>query len=429
MMTLMRIAFVAAALAALSGAVPSAQPPDAAARAILDTPKFKQASAFIELDQERFVRELVTLTEIPAPPFKEQARGRAFLDLLRQVGLTDVEMDAEGNVTGIRRGTGRAGGPLLLVNAHLDTVFPEGTDVKVKRQGTRLMAPGVGDDTRGLALLLALVRTLDAAAFTTPGDILFAGNVGEEGEGDLRGVKFLLKAGKYKDRITQVVAIDGNESEGVTRGGLGSKRYRVTFKGPGGHSYGAFGLVNPAFAMGAAIARFAKLEVPARPKTTFNVGIVRGGTSINSIPSEVSMDVDMRSEACAELNRLDQEFLAVVRGAVDEENKTRSTKEGRVDVDPKVIGERPCGETALNAPLVQATAAAIRAFGLTPAFSISSTDANIPMSMGIPAVTIGHGGPGGRSHSPDEWVDIEPAVNVRNVQVALTILLAVSGAR
>lgn len=425
----MRIAFLSVALAALTVAATAAQSPDARVRGILDSPKFTQAAAFIESDQDRFVRELVALTEIPAPPFKEQARAKAYMEMLRQVGLTDVEMDAEGNVMGIRRGSGPAGGALLLVNAHLDTVFPEGTDVKVTREGTRLMAPGVGDDTRGLALILALVRTLEAAAFTTPGDFLFAGNVGEEGEGDLRGIKFLLEKGKYKDRITQVVAIDGNASNGITRGGLGSKRYRVAFKGPGGHSYGAFGLVNPAFAMGGAIAKFARLEVPAKPRTTFNVGVVRGGTSINSIPSEVSMDVDLRSEACGELHRLDQEFLALVRAAVDEENSTRATREGRVEVDPKVIGERPCGETAMDAPIVQAAAAAIRAFGLTPAFGISSTDANIPMSMGIPAVTIGHGGPGGRSHSPDEWVDVAPAANVTNVKVALTILLAVAGGR
>jgi tripeptide aminopeptidase len=423
----MRSAFLSAVLSVLAVAVTAAQSPDARVRALLDSPKFKQAAAFIQSDQDRFVQELVTLTEIPAPPFKEQARGKAYLEMLRQVGLTEVEMDPEGNVMGIRRGTGAPGGPLLLVNAHLDTVFPEGTDVKVKRQGTRLMAPGIGDDTRGLALILALVRTLDAAKFTTPGDILFAGNVGEEGEGDLRGIKFLLKTGKYKDRIKQVLAIDGNESNGVTRGGLGSRRYRVTFKGPGGHSYGAFGLVSPAFAMGGAIAKFSRLEVPTKPKTTFNVGVVRGGTSVNSIPSEVSMDVDMRSETCAELNRLDQEFLAVVGQAVDEENRTRSTKEGRIEADPKVIGERPCGETAMDSPIVQATAAAIKAFGLTPVFSTSSTDANIPMSLGIPAVTIGRGGPGGRSHSPDEWVDVDPAANAKNVQVALATLLAVAG--
>ena len=403
-----------------------AQSPDTAVRALVDGPKFKQAAAFIQSDQERFVRELVALTEIPAPPFKEQARAQAFMRMLREHGLADVEMDAEGNVTGIRRGTGPAGGALLLVNAHLDTVFPEGTDVKVKRQGTRLSAPGIGDDTRGLAVILALLRALDAAKFTTPADILFAGNVGEEGEGDLRGMKVLLQKGRYKDRIKQVLAIDGNDTADITRGGVGSKRYRVAFKGPGGHSYGAFGLVNPAFAMGGAIARFSHLEVPATPKTTYSVGVVRGGTSINAIPSDVSMDVDLRSESCAELKKIDDAFLRIVREAADEENRTRSTREGRIEVDPKVIGERPCGATALDAPIVQSASAAVRAFGLTPGYTISSTDANVPMSLGIPAVTIGRGGPGGRSHSPDEWADVAPETNARNVQVVLAILLAVA---
>jgi acetylornithine deacetylase/succinyl-diaminopimelate desuccinylase-like protein len=179
--------------------------------------------------------------------------------------------------------------------------------------------------------------------------------------------------------------------------------------------------------MGGAIAKFSHLEVPAKPKTTYSVGVVRGGTSINAIPSEVSMDVDLRSEACTELKKIDEAFLAIVREAVDEENRTRSTKEGRIQADPKVVGERPCGETPADAPIVKAAAAAVRAFGLTPEFTISSTDANVPMSLGIPAVTIGRGGPGGRSHSPDEWADLDPAVNVRNVQVALAILLAVAG--
>jgi acetylornithine deacetylase/succinyl-diaminopimelate desuccinylase-like protein len=351
------------------------------------------------------------------------------MEMLRQLGLSDVDMDAEGNVMGLRRGTAPAGGPVLVVNAHLDTVFPEGTDVKVKRQGTRLSAPGIGDDTRGLALLLSLVRVLDAAKFTTPGDILFVGNVGEEGEGDLRGAKFLLQKGKYKARIKQMLAIDGGDTAGVTTGGVGSMRYRVTFKGPGGHSYGAFGLVNPAFAMGAAIAKFGRLEVPSSPKTTYGVGVVRGGTSVNSIPAEVSMDIDLRSESCAELKKVNDAFLAIVRDAVDEENKTRSTREGRIEADPKVIGDRPCGATPADSPIVQAAAAAIRAFGETPSYGISSTDANVPMSMGIPAVTIGRGGPGGRSHSPDEWADVAPAANVKNVQVVLAILLSVAGGR
>jgi acetylornithine deacetylase/succinyl-diaminopimelate desuccinylase-like protein len=402
----------------------AAQTPDTGVRAIVESPAFKQASAFIATDQDRFLRELIQLTEIPAPPFKEQPRASAFKTLLGQAGLTGVEIDPEGNVVGLRKGAGKG---LLVVNAHLDTVFPEGTDVHVKRQGARLSAPGVGDDTRGLALLLALVRAMEAAHVRTDSDILFVGNVGEEGEGDLRGIKYLMKTGKYKGRITTVVAIDGNDSTGVTRGAVGSRRYRVSFTGPGGHSYGAFGLVNPAFAMGDAIARFAKMQVPSSPKTTFNVGVVRGGTSVNAIPSEVSMDIDLRSESCAELQQIDAAFLAIVRDAVDAENHARSTREGRVAATPKLIGERPCGETPMTAPLVTSTAAAIEAFRLTPVFTVSSTDANIPMSLGVPAVTIGRGGPGGRSHSPDEWTEVDPTTNVRNVEVALAIILAAAG--
>jgi tripeptide aminopeptidase len=365
------------------------------------------------------------LTEIPAPPFKEQARGKALLEMLRQQGLSDVEMDAEGNVMGIRKGPGS--GPMLAVVAHMDTVFPEGTDVKVKRQGTRLAAPGIGDNTRGLALMLAVIRAMDAGKFRTSTDVLFVGNVGEEGEGDLRGVKFLLRKGQYKDRIKQFIAIDGGDQSGITRGGVGSFRYRVTFKGPGGHSYGAFGLVNPAFAMGNAIAKFSRLQVPSSPKTTFNVGAVRGGTSINSIPAEVQMDVDLRSESCEELKKLNEAFLGVVKQAVDEENGARSAREGRIAADPKLIGDRPCGETPSSSPLVQTTAAAIKSFGLNPSYEISSTDSNVPMNMGIPAVTIGRGGPGGRSHSPDEWTDVERKASVKAVQVAMTIIMAAAG--
>ena len=418
-------ALTALALLFFAASAASAQTPDARVRGIVDGEAFKRAAAFIATDQDRFVRELVTLTEIPAPPFKERARADAFLGMLREHGLGDVEMDAEGNVMGVRRGSGAEPG-LLLVNAHLDTVFPEGTDVRVKRQGTRLVAPGVGDDTRGLAAMLAVIRAMDAAKIVTRRDILFVGNVGEEGEGDLRGIKFLLHTGKYKDRIRQVVAIDGTDTQDITRGGVGSRRYRVAFKGPGGHSYSAFGLVNPAFAMAGAMARLSRVQVPASPKTTYSVGVVSGGTSVNAIPTEVRMDVDMRSESCGELQKLDAAFQRILAEAVDEENAARSTKEGPIVADPKVIGERPCGETALEDPLVQAAAAAVRAFDGTPKFSVSSTDANIPMSLGIPAITIGRGGPGGRQHSPDEWTDVDPALNSKNLQLALAILLAVA---
>ena len=178
--------------------------------------------------------------------------------------------------------------------------------------------------------------------------------------------------------------------------------------------------------MGNAIARLSRVQVPATPKTTYSVGVVSGGTSINAIPADVRMDVDMRSESCAELQQLDTVFLRILREAVDEENAARSTKEGAITVDPKLIGERPCGATALDHPIVQAAAAAVRAFDGTPAFTFSSTDANIPMSLGIPAITIGRGGPGGRQHSPDEWTDVDPKLNARNLQLALAILLAVA---
>ena len=413
------------ALLLFAGANPLAgQSPDASVRRLIESPQFKSASSFLEKDHARFVRELITLTEIPAPPFKEKTRGQAILAMFRQHQLTDVEMDTEGNVLGVWKGKGA--GQMVAVLAHMDTVFPEGTSVKVKREGDRLSAPGVGDNTRGVALMLMLIRAMAAAGFQTSGDILFVANVGEEGEGDLRGAKHLLLKGKYKDRVKQFIAIDGGDQSTITNGGVGSRRYRVIFKGPGGHSYGAFGLVNPAYAMGSAIAKFSKITVPQRPKTTFNVGVVAGGTSVNSIPFEVHMDVDMRSESCAELKKVDEQCLSIVREAVDEENKARSTKEGKVSADPKLIGDRPCGETPIDSPLVQTTTAVVSAFGLKPNYNMSSTDSNLPMSLGIPAVTIGRG-PGSRAHSLDEFTIVEPKADLQAAQVALAIILAVAG--
>ena len=417
-----RVVLLAAAL--MLPAAAAAQTADL--RRLLDSAEFKTATSFIQSDQARFVKELIELTEIPAPPFKEERRAKAYLDKLRESGLADVEMDAEGNVMGVRKGTG--GTDMLAIVAHLDTVFPEGTDVTVKREGTRLSAPGVGDNTRGAALMLAVIRAMNAAKFQTVDDVLFVGNVGEEGEGDLRGAKFLLQKGKYKDRITQFIAIDGAEQGEITHGGVGSRRYRVTFKGPGGHSYGAFGLVSPAYAMGNAIAKFSQVKVPQQPKTTYSVGLVSGGTSVNSIPFETSMVIDMRSTDCTELKKLDAQFLGIVQAAVDEENKARSTKEGPITAEPKVIGDRPCGVTPLTSPLVQRTSAVVKAFGLTPAYDISSTDANVPMSLGIPAITIGHGS-GQRAHALDESVMVEPKADVQAVQVAMAIILVNAGVK
>ncbi len=385
---------------------------------------YQEALEAIDRGYDRFVEELIRFTEIPAPPFMEDARARAYLEALRELGLEDVEMDAEGNVMGVRPG---AGGPLLAVTAHLDTVFPEGTDVTVIREGTRLSAPGVGDDTAGLATLLTIVRAMDTAGIRTTSDILFVGDVGEEGPGDLRGVKHLFFDGPYRDRIRMFVSVEGGRQSDITNAALGSKRYRATFRGPGGHSYGEFGMVSPAFAMGDAIRRLAEMDVPDDPKTTFNVGVMGGGTSVNSIPVEAWMDVDLRSEDGGELSELDDAFVRLMNEAVDGENARGSTGEGLIELDLEVIGDRPSGEIPIDSPIVQAAAAAYRAFGIEPTYSRSSTDANIPISLGIPAITIDRGGFSGRSHSLDEWIDVEREATLKGLRVVLTTILAIAG--
>ena len=411
-------------LSILSVSTALAQTADERVEQIRDDERYQEALEFIDEDYPRYVEELIELTEIPAPPFMESERAAVYLEKLQELGLESVEMDAEGNVMGIRPG---GDGPLLAVAAHLDTVFPEGTDVRVRREGTRLTAPGVGDDTAGLALLLAVIRALDASAIETSGDILFVGNVGEEGPGDLRGVKYLFGDGPYRDRIEGFVSVEGGRQVDITNAALGSKRYRVTFRGPGGHSYNAFGLVSPAFAMGNAILKLSSLEVPDDPKTTFNVGVIGGGTSVNSIPFESWMEIDIRSEERERLENTAEMFLDLMYEAVDEENEARSTGQGEIELEIEVIGDRPSGEISINTPLVERTAASFRAFGIEPTYSRSSTDSNIPISLGIPAVTIDRGGMGGRSHSLDEWVDVEKPGTVEGIQVVLTTILAISG--
>jgi di/tripeptidase len=337
-------------------------------------------------------------------------------------------MDAEGNVMGVRPGTATQGkGPFVVIAAHLDTVFPEGTDVKVKREGTKLMAPGIGDDTRALATLLAYLRALDAAGIKTRSDILFVGNVGEEGPGDLRGTRFLFNKGPYKGRISAFFSMDGSDPSRIVDKGVGSKRYRVTFKGPGGHSYGAFGIVNPMAAMARAVTDLYAVQTPKEPKTTYSASVTGGGTSVNSIPNSVFMEFDMRSESAAELAKLDQTLVGILDKAVEGENAARDTRNGKVSYEAKVIGERPAGNTPQTAEIVKLTAGAITALGFSPQHEDSSTDSNVPMSLGIPAVTIGAGGKAGRAHALDEWIDVEKGESLKGMQVGLAALLAVAG--
>ena len=403
-----------------------AQSPQAVVDRVAYDPSVRAAQRFIDADHDRIVSEIITLTEIEAPPFKESARARAFMRMLQEHGLSNVEMDAEGNVMGIRKGAGN--GPLVAIAAHLDTVFPESTDVHVKSQGTRLMAPGIGDNSRGLAILLAIIRALDRAKIQTRSDILFVGDVGEEGPGDLRGMRYLFQKGPYKDKIKFFIAVDGpGDGSDLVTGALASRRYRVALHGPGGHSFGSFGIVNPAYALGKAIDRISKLQAPANPRTTFNVGLIGGGTSVNSIPHEAWMEVDLRSESPTELDKLSENFLKQMRAAVDEENSARSTGQGRIELEIQAIGERPYGQTRTDSPIVQIASHVIQRFGMQPRYSTGSTDANIPMSLKIPAITIDSGGQGGRAHALDEWIDVEKSASVKGIQVVLTTLVALAG--
>lgn len=404
----------------------AATPEERAIAAVRALPAYKRAVQTLSVEHDRFVGEIIALTEIPAPPFGEEKRGAAYREMLAEHGLSDVETDNVGNVMGLRRGTGAAGGKLIVVSAHLDTVFPAGTDVKVRREGNRLFAPGIGDDSRGLAALLAYIRALDAAKIRTKHDILFMGTVGEEGQGDLRGVRHFFTQGKYRDRVQAFYSVDGINPARVTNGAVGSRRYRITFNGPGGHSFSAFGIVNPMAAMARAVTDLYEIVPPIDPRTTYAAAVTGGGTSVNSIPDSVFVEFDMRSSSAAELDWLEKRFLAIIDRAVATENAARSTREGAITAAKKKIGDRPAGSTPRDASIVTLTAAAVRAQGYAPEFEASSTDSNVPISLGIPAITIGSGGAGDRAHSTDEYIDVAKRESLRGLAVGLLSLLAVA---
>jgi tripeptide aminopeptidase len=358
--------------------------------------------------------------EIPAPPFHEEKRGLELKRLFEELHLHDVRIDKAGNVIGVR--PGKSAHPNLVFSAHLDTVFPEGTNVKVTRSGDLMKGPGIGDDCRGLALMLSVIRSLDEGHVEIPGTITFVADVGEEGLGDLRGMKSLF-FDSLKGQIDKFISVDGT-GLGITHIGVGSNRSKVTFKGPGGHSYGAFGMANPIQAMGRAIAKIDAFQVPANPKTTFNVGRVGGGTSVNAIPFEAWMEVDMRSADVAALKELDNKFHAAIKEAVEEEN-ARWNGRGAVTASAELVGMRPAGQTPKDNPIVQTAMAVSRAMQIDEVLREGSTDSNVPMNLGIPAITISGGGTGTGAHSLNESFDGKDAW--RGTQRA--ILLAVALAR
>ncbi|TWT01598.1 M20/M25/M40 family metallo-hydrolase [Planomicrobium sp. CPCC 101079] len=389
-------------------------------RKISYDPLTKEGMVFLEKDHQQTISEQIVITEIPAPPFKEQKRAEYVLGRLKELGLEDCRMDSEGNVFGIRRGTGN--GPKIFVTAHLDTVFPEGTDTTVKEKDGILYAPGIVDDTSGLAELLSVIRAFKETGIKTVGDIIFGGTVGEEGLGDLRGVRAFFNA---HDDIDGFISLDGPEISQICYKGTGSFRYKVAYQGPGGHSFGAFGQPSANHALSRAAAGIADIETPDNPKTTFTVGEIHGGTSVNAIAEEAFMYVDLRSNEPEELLKLEKRFLEIVQKSVEDENARWNSDQMTVKLEK--IGDRPAGSQPDDAVIVQVTCAATEAMGITPKLSgPGSTDSNVPISLGIPSITLGKGGKTGGTHTLGEWFD--PAGSYVGPQRAFLVILGLVGA-
>lgn len=369
---------------------------------LTEKPEIKKAFDYIQKIDEQTIQDMITLTEIPAPSYHEEEKGKAFAEMLKAAGADSVWTDEVGNVIGLRKGTKRE--KTILVEGHLDTVFPFETDVTVKQRGDTLFAPGIGDASRSVAMVVALLKTMTTNDLKTEQDIWFTGTVGEEGLGDLYGVKHLFRDGAHP--LAAHIAIDGGGLEDIVNGGIGSLRYKVTFKGSGGHSYGAFGIGNPHNALSQAVVAFvpkADAFTKEGPKTTYSISVLGGGTSVNSIPYESWMLVDMRSESQENLKGINTLFLESMEEGLEKENQIiRKGKPLTVDIEK--VGDRPSGLASPESTLIQQTMAIANYLtGKEPRLSSSSTNSNIAFSKGIPAVTIGRGGEGGSVHSLDEW--------------------------
>jgi tripeptide aminopeptidase len=384
---------------------------------LIQQPAVRAALDAARASELQIIDDQIRICEVEAPPFQEVRRAQMYAQLMRDAGLKNVRLDAEGNVIGERPGTDAR--PNLVLSAHLDTVFPRGTVVTVKREGRILRGPGIGDDCRGLADLLGVARALNKGNVTTPGTITFVATVGEEGLGDLRGVRRLFTE-TLKGKIDRFVSIDG-DGLGITYIATGSARYRVTYKGPGGHSFGSFGSVSATHALGRAIAAIADFDVPTAPRTTFNIGRVGGGTSINAIASEAWMEVDLRSSDAQTLRSLEARFKQAVQDAATAENARWRSQMLTVTID--VVGQRPAGRASATSPIVLAAISVTKALDIPVSFSEGSTDSNLPISLGIPAVTIDTGGRGSGVHTENETFDTTDAWKGTQRAVLLAVAL------
>ena len=390
---------------------------------LLSDPRLPRLRALARAADDATLREQVELAAIPAPPFGEERRGARVLERFREIGLSDVSTDEVGNVIGTVPGAGN-GGP-VVVAAHLDTVFPAGTDVTPRREGGRIYAPGITDNSRGLAGMLAVARVMREGGVRVRHPVVFVATVGEEGSGDLRGVKHLFRDGSPLRDASAFVALDGSGLRRIVHRAIGSRRLRVEVDGPGGHSWADRGAPNPIVSLGAAVAEISTLALPDPARTSLMVARIGGGTSINAIPDGAWMEIDMRSEIPGALGEMEAGVRGVVARVVEEENAGR-----RAGTDPlrhavKVIGDRPSGETPPRAALVRAASAVTAALGARPELVGSSTDANVPMALGIPSIAIGVGGDSGGIHTTDEWYSNENGA--LGVERALLIVLSAAG--
>jgi tripeptide aminopeptidase len=388
---------------------------DHAVSRLLAHERIRAARHHIERTDEVTLARQAALSAIPAPTGAEGRRAAHVAELFREIGLSDVAVDDAGNVHGWLRGDGS---PHVVLSAHLDTVFGADVDVAVERRGQRLEGPGISDNARGLAALVAVAEAMVAARVPATRPILFAATVGEEGSGDLRGVKYLLNGKREtgNGKPFAFIALDGAGLDRVIHRALGSKRYHITFRGPGGHSWAAFGVANPANAVGRAAALLADLAPQHAPRTTCAVVRLGGGTGLNSIPQEAWLDLDLRSEDPRALAQLDVTVRAALERAADDENRRRTAGSPTLRVEIQLLGDRPSGITPRAHPLVQAAVAANRVLGRDAELASASTDANVPIALGIPAIALGAGGKAGDAHLATEWYE--------NVEGALGIVRA-----
>jgi tripeptide aminopeptidase len=387
-------------------------------------PQVQAAVEWFRQQETEFTRWQLELAGIPAPPFGEAKRAEWLRAKFNEIGLEQVHIDEVGNVLGAMAGAAEGA---VSVSAHIDTVFPAGTAVNPRLQGRKLYGPGISDNAAGVTALLALALACRRFSLPHGAPLLFIGNVGEEGEGDLRGIRHIFFESEWREKISASVVIDGAGTDTIIADALGSRRFEVTAQGPGGHSWTDFGAPNPIVAISRAIALFSETRVPTSPKTTFNVGVISGGTSVNSIPESASMRVDIRSSSAFEIERLELELRSAVKQAVREEDsdaRSGGTADRELEALIKVIGNRPAGELDRKSRILQLVRAVDSYVGNSAQLQRASTDANIPISLGREALAIGAGGHGGGAHTLQEWFD--PAGRELGLQRALLLVLALA---